>query len=462
MKIFIKSIFLIIVLLTSSLFAGVPQAVDVEEVQKLLGVDDEEQMGYSVAIDGDTMVVSAFVNWNDRTAKVYVYERGESGFGVPAILTPTNCSEIFGSSVAISGDTIVVGAIYANDEGWKAKGSAYIFEKPSSGWVDMTQQTAKLTASDVDEGYNFGGSVAIDGDTVVIGAKNSDIPETDTGAAYVFTKPVTSSWVDANQTAKLTAFDGGLVDYFGSSVAIDGDKILIGAKGADHRTDDPTYDADKNGAAYLFKKPVDGEWVDSSSSVKIEPDVIRDQGWFGSSVAIDGTTIAVGTPGNWSQGGQYLLKGALYIFEENPTNGKYEQKAILRASDEEINDDFADFEGAIDIDNNMVVVGARSKMTSEGQLTFATAYLYKKPANGWVNSVENSKIVSSDIALTDSFGGSVSISGDTIVIGAYSKNIVGNGTLHDGATYVFKADDSDLPPVSSSSASPAIIMYLLN
>ncbi len=138
-------------------------------------------------------------------------------------------SDSFGASVAVSGDTIVVGADGTHVGANLAQGSAYVFVKPTGGWSGMTQ-TAKLTASDGVAYDHFGISVAISGDTIVVGASGSNSSQ---GAAYVFVKP-TGGWTGAmTQTAKLTASDGAANDYFGGSVAISGDTIVVGAYGDD-------------------------------------------------------------------------------------------------------------------------------------------------------------------------------------------------------------------------------------
>src|SRR5207245_1665203 len=130
----------------------------------------------------------------------------------------------FGGAVAISGDTVVVGAC-ADDIGANSnQGSAYVFVKPGAGWSTMTE-TAKLTASDGAAGDQFGGAVAISGDTVVVGASADDIgANSNQGSAYVFVKPG-AGWSTMTETAKLTASDGAAGDEFGGAVAISGDTV---------------------------------------------------------------------------------------------------------------------------------------------------------------------------------------------------------------------------------------------
>ena len=134
--------------------------------------------------------------------------------------------DLFGRSVAISDDTIVVGA-YHDDENGTDSGSAYVFVQPGGGWADMTQ-TAKLTAGDGAADDFFGRSVAISNDTIVVGAYGDDDNGLSSGSAYVFEKPG-SGWADMIQTDKLTADDGAADDFFGLSVAISNDTIDVGS-----------------------------------------------------------------------------------------------------------------------------------------------------------------------------------------------------------------------------------------
>ena len=158
-------------------------------------------------------------------------------------------------AVAIYGDTVVVGAKWDDDDGDKS-GSAYIFEKPSTGWADMNE-TAKLTADDPDTGDLFGTGVAIDGETVVIGAEGDDDNGSTSGSVYVFEKE--AGWItgSSNQVAKLTASDGAAWDRLGHSVAIYGDTVVAGAK-----------DHDVHGAAYVFEKP-GADWSDRTENAKL-------------------------------------------------------------------------------------------------------------------------------------------------------------------------------------------------
>ena len=169
---------------------------------------------------------------------MYVFTRDTagdlaSGWTQVAKLTADDgaASDVFGISVSIDGDTVVVGARADDDKGSQS-GSAYVFTRDAasdlaSGWT----QVAKLTADDGAAYDEFGWSVSIDGDTVVIGANKDRDKGINSGSAYVFTRATASDLASGwTQVAKLTADDGAADDYFGSSVSIDGDTVVIGAK----------------------------------------------------------------------------------------------------------------------------------------------------------------------------------------------------------------------------------------
>ena len=268
--------------------------VNLSETAKLTasdgeGGDEGDEFGNSVAVHGDTVVVGAYAH-DGTKGKAYVFTKPGTGWASAtetAQLTASNGAEgdYFGDSVAIDGDTIVVGA----DEKGNATGSAYVFVKPGTGWATDTED-AQLTASDGVAGDYFGNSVAIDGDVIVVGADENDSA---TGSAYVFVKP-DSGWADDTETAQLTASDGMAGDKFGYSVAVDGDTVVVGA----NEYNDISLGTD-SGSAYVFVKPDnDDGWAhtkyDGNEAAKLTASNGRQNHKFGTSVAVNGDTVLVG------------------------------------------------------------------------------------------------------------------------------------------------------------------------
>lgn len=309
-----------------------------------------------------------------------------------------------GGSVAIGGTTIAAGAPGTEVTGIVGAGAVYIFTKPESGWRNMTQ-VAKLTASDPGYVNGLGLSVAISGDTIIAGSEATVDGHVLQGAVYVFVKPSTG-WTDMTQTAKLIASDGRGDDLLGASVSISGDTIVAGAPHATGLA----------GKAYIFAKPAKG-WINMAQTAELTPsDPITDS-IFGSSVAIQGSTVAVGEP----------YKNLAYIFVK-PSSGwaNMNQTAEISPTDGE---PFDEFGYAMAVERDTVVVGKPS-VTNPGAV-----YIFVEPAGGWANMTQTAKIAPSDGAPTDYFGSSVFTNGVTVFAGASEATVGSNG--QEGASYLF-------------------------
>ena len=197
----------------------------------------------------------------------------------------------FGRSVVVDGDTVVVGA-YREDTTASDAGAAYIFTRSGTTW----SQQQKIQASDAQASDNFGISAAISGDIVVVGSYVEDTTATDAGAAYIFTRSGTT-W---SQQQKIQASDAQATDYFGISLAISGDTVVVGAHGEDTG-------ASGAGAAYIFTRS-GTTW---SQQAKIQASDAQADDSFGYSVGIDGDTVVVGAHKEDYWGTD---AGAAYIF----------------------------------------------------------------------------------------------------------------------------------------------------
>jgi hypothetical protein len=264
---------------------------------KLLALDggDHDYFGYSVAIDGNTALVGAYGDDDKgyQSGSAFIFRFNGSSWVQQAKLLASDGAawDYFGYSVAIDGNTALVGAYYDDDKG-SGSGSAYIFRFNGSTWV----QQAKLLAPDGAASDYFGFSVAIDGNTALVGAYCDDDKGSDSGSAYVF-RFNGASWV---QQAKLLALDGGAYDYFGYSVAINGNTVLIGAYG----DDDKGY---QSGSAFIFRFN-GANWVEETKL--LAPDGAAGD-YFGYSVAIEGNTALVGADVDDDKGS---ASGSAYVF----------------------------------------------------------------------------------------------------------------------------------------------------
>ncbi len=393
-----------------------------------------DKFGRGVAIDGDTVVVGApyaQVGANAFQGAAYVFVKPATGWATTstfnAKLTASDgaANDFFADHVAISGDTVVIGAdatIGANP----LQSVAYVFVKPATGWATTSTFDARLTSADGALPVFLGNSVSISGDTVVLGTSSIQIGGNPSqGAAYVFVKPATGWATTSTFDARLTALDGAANDGLGSSVAISGDTVVASAPGAQIGTNA------SQGAVYVFVKPSTGWTTTSVFDAKLTAsdgaagDMLGGLGKPFPDVGISGDTVVVGTAS--AQIGSNSSQGAAYVFVKPATGWAATSmfNAKLTASDGQAGDLFG---YTVAINGDTVVVAS-------SVFTPGFAYVFFKPATGWATtSTFDAKLTASDGAPGDAFG-VASISGDTAVIGAEFANI-GTNALQ-GAAYVF-------------------------
>jgi hypothetical protein len=333
----------------------------------------------------------------------------------------------FGHSVAISGDTVVIGAPWAKIGSNYDQGAAYIFT--ISGGT--ATQVAKLVASDGKSSDFFGWSAAISGNTVVVGAYFANEGSySNQGAAYVFIEPP-GGWssTPANpqtEAAKLTSAIGSTYEYFGYSVAVDGDTAVVGLE---------------SGAAYVFVKP-SGGWSAMTETAKLTASDEATTYLLGASTAISGNTVVVGSP--YSEIGSNSEQGAAYVYVEpgGGWSGHLTETAKLVSSDGVGNDDFG---RAVGISGNTIVVGADCATVNQNTDSCGpgAAYVFVEPTGGWSGTAssptnETAKLTASDGVADDGLGYSAGISGNTVVVGAPYATIGSDpDETEQGAAYVF-------------------------
>jgi hypothetical protein len=311
-------------------------------------------------------------------------------------------AEQFGSAVAISGDTAVVGASQKTIAGNVGQGGLYVFARAGATWM---QQGPVLVPDDGTGGDAFGSSVAIFGDTAVIGAPNKTVGTFALkGAAYVFAR-IGTSW--AQQGPGLSVREAFFSGSFGSAVGISQNTIVVGA---------PYGGNVLRGAAYIFEGS-GASWLPQGTLVAGDG-ASADQ--FGASVSISGDTIVVGAP----QGG---TQGAAYVFVRNGAG--WEQQGPALSSTEGFSSD--EFGTSVAISGNTIVVGS----PYGGPAAQGAADVFVRSGTGWLH--QGPRLVAADGQTIDAFGTAVSISGDTIVVGAARKVIAGAPRA---AAYVFVRD----------------------
>ena len=444
-----------------------PAALDAFAQQAYLkasntGVGD--YFGWSVAVSGDTMVVGAYgedssalgVNGNqdDDTASyagaAYIFVRSGTAWSQQAYLKALNtgANDRFGYSVAVSGDTVVVGAPSeasnatgvdgdGNSDDAPTAGAAYVFVRQGTTW----SQQAYLKASNTKAGDSFGASVAVSGDTVVVGAhaessratgvdgdaSNNDSPNA--GAAYVFVRSGTT-W---NQQAYLKASNTEAGDSFGISVAVSGNTVAIGAESeGSHATgingSQSNNDALNAGAVYVFVRS--GIAWSQQAYLKASNTGAGDA--FGTSVAVVDDTLVIGAAGEASNasgvngnqsdnsaGGS----GAAYVFLRSGT--AWSQQAYLKASNSQAGDRFG---YSVAVSGDRVLVGAdgedshatgvNGNQSANSASASGAAYIFERSGTAWSQRAYL-KAANTDI---NDFFGSVAVSADTVLVGAYGED----------------------------------------
>lgn len=382
---------------------------------------------------------AAGLNFKYASGGAYVYVRSGTTWSQQQKLVASDraINDQFGTSVAIGGDYIVVGATYEDEDaaGLNTKadaGSAYIFYRSGTTWG----QQQKIVSSDRATQDLFGKSVAISGDYVVIGAFNEDEDAaglntaSTAGSAYVYIRSGTT-W---SQQQKIVASDRAATDYFGYAVGISGDYIMVGAP---QESEDAAglNTANAAGSAYVFNRS-STTWSQQNKVVALDK-VAADQ--FGNSVAVDGDYAIVGAPGEDEDaaGGSALLNaGAAYIFFRTGGVWTFQQKIV--ASDRGVSDGFGTavaISGDYVIVSAMLEDEDASGLNTASSA--GSAYIFNRSGTVWT---QQQKIVASDRAANDYFGNAVSISGDYAIVGAQyeDEDASGLNTVADaGSVYIF-------------------------
>jgi FG-GAP repeat/Putative Ig domain len=393
--------------------------------QKLVAADGAagDYFGNSVALDGDTLVVGASGGANPSApGSAYVFTRnGVASWTLQQKLTASVAypHNNFGSSVALDGDTLVVGASGDTIGANASQGSAYVFIRDDAVWTEQQ----KLTASDGTASDRFGQSVALNGDTLVVGAWSDTIgANASQGSAYVFIRD-DAVWTEQQ---KLTASDGAAYDQFGAEVALDTDMLVVGA---------PWDNIGANihqGSVYVFTRG-GAVWTQQQKLTASDGEPLDG---FGRSVALDAETLVVSAP--YDNIGANLTQGSAYVFTRSGTVWSQQQK--LTASD---GGAFEYFGRSVAIDGDHIVVGANFDIIGSNQ-DQGSAYVFKRGAVWW----EEQKLTANDGGAFEYFGQSVAIDEDTLVAGAPSDNIGAN--QRQGSVYVFQR-----PPCETLALTPA-------
>ena len=455
-----------------------------------------DNFGASVAVAGDTVVVGAYREDSSTTGvnsvsnetangsgAAYVFVRSGSTWSQQAYLKASNPSvgDNFGASVAVAGDTLVVGACRedssttgvnsVSNEAAINSGAAYVFVRRGGIW----SQQAYLKASNTGASDLFGVSVAVAGDTVVVGANREDGSTTgvnsmsneaasESGAAYVFVRSG-GIW---SQQAYLKASNTGTFDFFGISVAVAGDTVVVGAD-LEWSSTTGVNSVSNNaamgfGAAYVFVRS-GSTW---SQQAYLKAGNTGKYDAFGISVAIAGDTVVVGAfgEGSLTTGVNSLPNelasgsGAAYVFVRSGST--WSQQAYLKASNTGAGDNFG---FSVAVAGDTIIIGAPgddssttgvNSVSNEARKGSGAAYVFIRSGSTWN---QQAYLKASNTGADDFFGTSVAVSGNTVISGAYAEDSITTGinsvpnkaaAIVSGAAYIFTLPVAEPPPVVKS------------
>ena len=384
--------------------------------------------GSAMALRSDTLIAGAV--FDDEKGKdsgsVYVFGRTTTGWSLQQKLTASDGSanDHFGRAIAIHGNTLVIGASEADMTVASLAGAAYVFGWNGTRWNEQ----AKLVASGASTGQEFGNSVAVNGDTIVVGAPKDRTHGAASGAVYVFARNGT----DWTQQAKLTIGPGSEGSGLGSSVSISGETLVAGAQGVLPQFSGHTP------AAYIFTRA--GTSWNQEAKLTDNPIATAFHSAFGGAVGISGDTIVVGDK---FHDGLAADAGAVLVFTRSGTTWELQNK--LTASDGSAGDLFGH---SVAFDGDLLVVGA----PWDADLGTATgsAYVFTRSGATWT---QRQKLNASDAKAGDNFGSTVAASGSKVVIGAPLKD--GTTGADFGAAYIFEPEPPPVVVVAATDPSPS-------
>ena len=380
--------------------------------------------GSAVATDGSFAAVGAPGQevGGFASGAVFVYEKTNGGWSGPAVLSPPSPkgAEQFGTSVAMSGDTLVVGAPGWTDSFGNIEGRAFVYERSSgNSWTLADTVSAGLNG---ESGADFGQSVSISGDYAILGAPYEDSGTPNAGAAYVFVRGST----DWGSGTRLTRSGGTRTagDAFGQSVAIDGDYLLAGIPGA-------AYSSFTNpGTAEVFRRTGSNSW--SYSDELIASDAFTDEGTFvpdnerfGDAVAIDGKILVVGAPYD----SEFTLRsGAVHVYFRTGEDTYSDGYKLLAPDASEQNW----FGATVSVRDGWLAVGAE-RAAVPGYATAGAAYLFRDEGAGAF--VIREKLAAPVPQASAAFGRAVAIGSAGLIAGEYARDGLSSNS---GAAYAFE------------------------
>lgn len=438
-----------------------PEGLSQRAYIKASNADSNDLFGYAVALSGDTLAIGAYLedsyargvdrdqgdNSADGSGAVYIFERTDSGWSQTAYIKGSNTrsGDQFGRAIALSGDTLAVGAPFESEPGEdgtpadaRDSGAAYVFRRTAGTW----REEARLKAANAGAGDLFGAALAIEGDTLAVGAyledgaaagDGTDDAAPNSGAVYVFARG-DDGWT---QTARLKASGARQDERFGYSVALSGNRLAAGAyleSGDTAGVDGAPLgrDVPNSGAVHVFARGPGG-WMQESTIKADEPGA---NDLFGSAVALAGATLAVGAHLE-DRGAENA--GAVYVYRREAAG--WRREAVLRAADAAADDRFG---RSVALGDDTLAIGAYLRDGADATDSGAVYLFRREPGGRWL---QEGRIEANDAGPGAMFGYALGLSRDTLVVGAPMEAGAATGIDAEpgareapgaGAVYVFR------------------------
>jgi hypothetical protein len=405
--------------------------------QKLTAGDAsaDDQFGTSISISGSTIVAGAplaDLGTSFDAGALYVFTRDQTlsldPWTLRQKLTASNAGadDRLGTSVSVDANTILAGAPREDAAGFVDSGAAYVFTRGSAS-VNFSQKQI-LRAVFSGSNNQFGTSVFVDGSTAMIGAPlERFLTSTDAGAAYFFARdPLSGNW---RQQQRLTGSSPESLSEFGGAVAVNAVSAVIGSAKRDQGT------SNSAGAALVFVlKPFNDEIAKETDMLSAANAAANDG--FGSAVGLSGDNTLIGIPD--ADPGVDINAGEVSAFERDPTTQVFDDESTLTAGDRTVQDNFG---AAVSVDADIAVIGAPAANIG-GDPDTGGAYVFTRdPVDGdWDQS--DKLTAGGDVNALDRFGTSVAVDADVILIGAPFHNP--NGSPNGGAAFLFSRDPDEV------------------
>ncbi len=374
----------------------------------------------AAAIDGDYI----FLIRSGQNG-LHIYKKPAGGWHTrqeDAIYTTTKWSGVYGYAMLVASGKLIIGSVPSHSQ--KRHARILQFKKPTTGWENLRDYELEVSNIQFGSDENFGGSIDVYGDYMVVGANGANVSAMRSGGAYVFHHDG-KEWV---KVARLSASDGNLADYLGTHVAINDNYIALSNTAIDSLDQNGNYVFHTVGAVYIYQKPAGG-WMDATEDQKIWPPVIASAQGFGYAVDLSENTMAVS---EYYTGSSESV-GKVYVY--TLYNSRWVLEATLMNNYATKGDEFGI---SLSIDDSTIVVGAARTIIANASKS--NVYVYEKKGSEWKDAFQDVRLSPTNNKHGDLFGYDIHLHGEYLLVGAPGRD--STGTESSGRVYLYRRKGS--------------------